>query len=381
MYACHERGGDDDRVILSAAVWHVLPDEHTAAVTVIVPAQGFDLDMLAKHVEAHGFGGGDVVYHRLVRRRGVQPVGPVALIEQAVMEVRLVIQKQARHAVLVLFDRELAHGKVALHLILAAGDAEAVELRMLRRPRLEIRHRDARRQQIRLPAEMRVRVLISHNLRRNINSRTVEIGRYAKILDVRLRHRLKPHGLPDAALRGIPYAAAAGLLLAAAVEAAVGIVRDADGDEHTAVLYGVGDVRREWQVAADMAHDLHRVHPYRRALVDRAEVQNDALARKLLRQRDVAPVPEVLPGLQTAVHARQLAFRRERDDYLSFKLLGMPRRGGDGVLPRAVEVQPEAARKLWARVFRQRHIQINFVSPRCVHRYPPKNAGNSLVIP
>ena len=245
---------------------------------------------------------------------------------------------------------------------------------MLRRPRLEIRHRDARRQQIRLPAEMRVRVLISHNLRRNINSRTVEIGRYAKILDVRLRHRLKPHGLPDAALRGIPYAAAAGLLLAAAVEAAVGIVRDADGYEHTAVLYGVGDVRREWQVAADMAHDLHRVHPYRRALVDRAEVQNDALARKLLRQRDVAPVPEVLPGLQTAVHARQLAFRRERDDYLSFKLLGMPRRGGDGVLPRAVEVQPEAARKLRARVFRQRHIQINFVSPRCVHRYPPKNA-------
>ena len=330
--------------------------------------------MLTQHVEAHSLGGGDVVYHRLVRRRGVKPVGPVALIEQAVMEVRLVIQKQARHAVLVLFDRELAHGKIALHLVLAAGDAKAVELRMLRRPRLEIRHRNARRQQVRLPAEMRVRVLISHNLRRNINSRAVEIGRYAQIPDVRLRHRLKPHGLPYAALRGVPYAAAAGLLLAAAVEAAVGIVRDADGDEQTPVLYGVGDVRRERQVAADMAHDLRRVYPYRRALVDRTEVQNNALPCELLRQRDVAPVPEVFPCLQATVHARQLALRRERDDYLSFKLLGMPRRGGDGVLPRAVEVQPEAARKLWARVFRQRHIQINFVSPRCVHRYPPKNA-------
>ena len=87
----HQGGGDDQGVIASAAAGHILPDQHTVAVAMVVPAQGLHLDVFAQHVEAHGLGGADVIDHGLVRRGGIKPVGPIALIQQAVVEVRPVI--------------------------------------------------------------------------------------------------------------------------------------------------------------------------------------------------------------------------------------------------------------------------------------------------
>ena len=88
MYAGDERRGDHGRVIAAAAVYHVLPDEHAEPVAVIIPAQGLDLYVLAQHVKAHVLRCLDIEDKRFVGWSGVHSVGPVALIEQPVVEIR-----------------------------------------------------------------------------------------------------------------------------------------------------------------------------------------------------------------------------------------------------------------------------------------------------
>ena len=89
--ACDEGSGDDDGVIFAAAVYHVLPDQHSQPVAVIVPAQRLDLYMLTQHIKAHILCRLNVKNHRLVARCGVHTVRPVALIEQTVVEVGLAV--------------------------------------------------------------------------------------------------------------------------------------------------------------------------------------------------------------------------------------------------------------------------------------------------
>ena len=137
MPARHERGRDDERVVASAAAGHILPDEHAQPVTVVIPAVALDLDVLAQHVEAHVLGQLDVIDERVVARRGVEPVRPVPLIEQPVVKIRLAVEKQAAHAVLVRLDAAFAHGKVAVDRVAAERHAEGVERRLLRRPGAE----------------------------------------------------------------------------------------------------------------------------------------------------------------------------------------------------------------------------------------------------
>ncbi len=44
-----------ERIVFAAAVDHILPHEHTKPVAVIVPAQRFDLDVLAQRIEPSDF--------------------------------------------------------------------------------------------------------------------------------------------------------------------------------------------------------------------------------------------------------------------------------------------------------------------------------------
>ena len=275
----------------------------------VVPAQRLDLDMLAQHIEAHRLGGADIVDKRLVRRRGIEPVRPVALIEQTVLEVRLVIQKQARHSVFILCDGYLAHGKIAEHLVLAAAYAEAVELRVLRAPRFKARHRDLRRERIVLPVKMRVCLLVSPDVGLDRDRCLVNIRGDAQRAHIRLRYGLEPHRLPYTALRSVPYSAALRALLAAGLEASVGIVGHSDGDLGIAVLNSVGDIRLEGQIAAGVPHDLRGVHPHRRALIHRAEVQQQTLTGKLRRYLDFSAIPQVLPAPQRSADSGQLRLR------------------------------------------------------------------------
>lgn len=44
-----------EKIVFAAAADHILPHENAFFVAVIIPAERFDFDMLAKHIEAHGF--------------------------------------------------------------------------------------------------------------------------------------------------------------------------------------------------------------------------------------------------------------------------------------------------------------------------------------
>ena len=93
--------GDREKVIFSAAVYHVLPDEHAEAVAVIIPAQRLDLDVLAEHIEAHVLHELDIENHGVVARRSVESVREVPLIEHAVLEIRSAVEQQPGNAVFV----------------------------------------------------------------------------------------------------------------------------------------------------------------------------------------------------------------------------------------------------------------------------------------
>ena len=93
--------GDREKVVCSAAVYHVLPDEHAEAVAVIIPAQGLNFDVLAEHVEAHVLHELDIENHGVVARRSVESVREVPLIEHAVLEIRPAVEKQPGNAVFV----------------------------------------------------------------------------------------------------------------------------------------------------------------------------------------------------------------------------------------------------------------------------------------
>ena len=124
--------------IAPAAVRHVLPDEHPQAVAVVVPAVGLDLHVLAQGVEAHRLGRGDVEGERRVAGRGVEPVGPPALVEQAVHEIGLPVEQQALRAVPVLADADAAQGEIALRPVLAEREDELIEIGVLRRPEADV---------------------------------------------------------------------------------------------------------------------------------------------------------------------------------------------------------------------------------------------------
>ncbi|MNP86143.1 hypothetical protein D3C76_1862050 [compost metagenome] len=54
-----------------AAVNHVLPDNQSEPVAMIVPPGGFDFNMLPHHVEAEPLHGFDIISQCLVTRSGI----------------------------------------------------------------------------------------------------------------------------------------------------------------------------------------------------------------------------------------------------------------------------------------------------------------------
>ena len=80
-----------EHIVGRTTVGDVLPYQHAQSVAVVVPAQRLQLAMLAQHVKASILHSLDVVDIGLIAGGSQQTVGPVALIQQTVLEVRLVI--------------------------------------------------------------------------------------------------------------------------------------------------------------------------------------------------------------------------------------------------------------------------------------------------
>ena len=93
------------------------------------------------------------------------------------------------------------------------------------------------------------------------------------------------------------------LLLAAGMAAALGSVADTDGDAQAVALHRLSHIRRKGQIAAHMVGHLPVVDPDRGDLIHSPKMEQQALAHKALRQSHRAPIPEILPRFQVALHA------------------------------------------------------------------------------
>ena len=128
--------------VAAAAVDDVLPHQHPEPVAVGVPPQRLDLGVLAQHREAERLHRLDVVDHRRVARWCEQPVGPVALVEDADVHDRLAVEQQPGPAVRVGAHPERAQPGVGGHPVLAEGHLEVVEVRVVGGPRPHLGERD-----------------------------------------------------------------------------------------------------------------------------------------------------------------------------------------------------------------------------------------------
>ena len=77
--------------------------------------------------------------------RRQQPVGPVALVEHADVHERLAVEQQPLVPLGVRPDPEGPQPGVRRHPVLAQGDLDVVEVRVLGRPRVHLGQRDQRR--------------------------------------------------------------------------------------------------------------------------------------------------------------------------------------------------------------------------------------------
>ena len=77
----------------------------------------------------------------------------------------------------------------------------------------------------------------------------VDFRRDDETLDVRLRDAFHPYGLPDAALRSVPHAAALMSLLAVSMISLIGVVPNANFQK---IMFGqvLGDIDTEGKITA-----------------------------------------------------------------------------------------------------------------------------------
>src|SRR5439155_25694585 len=113
-------------------------------------------------------------------------------------------------------------------------------------------------------------------------------------VDVRLRDRLDPHGLPDDGGRGVPDALWLGVLLADGLIAFGGRIPDVDGDGVELAGEVGGDVESEGVVAAGVLADFLAIDVNRGVPVHRAEIQQDFSAFPAFGEAEVARVADAI---------------------------------------------------------------------------------------
>ena len=91
---------------------HILPYDHSQTIAVVIPAQRLDLDMFPEHVEAQAFCKVNIIDKGLIAGSGHQSVGPVALIQDPMEKIGLVIQAEAGDTLRISLYGVAAHGKI-----------------------------------------------------------------------------------------------------------------------------------------------------------------------------------------------------------------------------------------------------------------------------
>ena len=73
----------------------------------------------------------NIINHRLVRRRGEQALAPIALIEQAALEVGPVVEHQARQALFIAADAAFAHAHIGAHGVVQPAPGGKLQLEII----------------------------------------------------------------------------------------------------------------------------------------------------------------------------------------------------------------------------------------------------------
>ena len=366
------------RVVVAAR--HVLPDEHPEAIGVVVPARRLHLHVLADQVVAEPPGRLDVEGERFVGWRGIEAVGPPALVEQAELEERLAVEEEPVHAGRVLRHRDRAHAEVAVDLVAALDrDAKAIEERIGGGPPARVGNRErerlARAALDRGDPAIAVERRDAHRVGRasagdadgHRDRLKIGRGRDRQVRHVGARDRLEPDRLPDAGDGGVPDAARARDLLAARLRAPVGGVPDRDDQLlFAAVLEGLGDVEGERIVASAVLADLRAVDEHLGLPVHGAEVEEQPASRREggSRERTAVPNPLVLAHRTPDAAERRLDGKGNED--AAVEAVGSRRLARhDRVVPAAIEVEPERARphELRPRVLGQRAVGRDLARP------------------
>ena len=129
----------DPGLIAATQSGHVLPNEDSKAVAVVVPACRLHFHVLANHVKAPVLGLLHIIDQCLVSGSGIETVGPIALVKESEVEHVAVVQLHTPFTVVQLVHGNLAHGGVALYAVTTCQrHLKVVEPRVGRTPQLGI---------------------------------------------------------------------------------------------------------------------------------------------------------------------------------------------------------------------------------------------------
>ena len=133
---CRQPG--HERSIVGATVYHVLPDDHSKTVAMIIPSCSLDFYMLTDHVEAEIFHGLDIIDQRFIRWRSVKSVRPVSLIQDSIQKKWFMVQAEAGKSFFIRFDGKGTHCKIAGDFIFACLYLNCIKIRIIRIPGMHI---------------------------------------------------------------------------------------------------------------------------------------------------------------------------------------------------------------------------------------------------
>ena len=354
------QGGQNgiQEIAVFPVVDHVLKDDHPQPVAVVIELLRLDFDVLAQGVEAQGFHGQDVFFIGLRAGGGVQAVAPVALVQKAVKKIGLAVEAQAGDAA-DFPDGDRPQGEVGAHPVFAAGQGKAVEIGVLRAPRMGLGKANSGFPVPDRPGPpVQPDLTVSDSL--GFDLCPVRPGPDMQGADISLRHRLQPDGLPDPRAGGIPHAAPPAALLAPG-ETRVQVVDHPDGQLVFPGPQYVRDLGGEGEIAVFVPAQLLPVDRDRRAPHDRPKVQQNPLSRPLMRERKTAAVQHLFPGCGRFAHVGQQAFRAEGHEDL-------PAPAVTEQVPAPVQAEP----------FLPLHLRAGIPVPGNFRQVPPFGGDQSL---
>ena len=351
----------------------------------VVPAFRLDFGVLAQQVEAQLPHGVQFVLHGGVGGRGVEAVGPIALVQQAVEQDGPAVQEKPPDALCILFAFPLAEGKIAvdgveaLFFALGRADGQIIEEGAVGAPRKEMLFGDIQGH-FAVPVGLVAAPVLGDGhaagphhgpeVRRTAGLRGMDFHRHGPGVVVRgdgqrinviFRHPFQPDRLPDAALGRVEHPAGPEGLLAPRLRSRAGGVLHGHPKGVAALrAEQVGDVQRKGPVAAPVSPGQTAIDLHRAGVVHRPEVEQDApaLAR---RGREGAVVVEPLAGLQRPAHAGGFRLGRIGYEDSAVPLCRELRALGDGVVPRAVQVDVAVPAHTRAGIFGERmHFSTSF---------------------